>query len=578
MEIKSETIKDERVKDEALKHSTAHVLANAVLELYPKAKLAIGPAIEDGFYYDFGNVEFTQEDLEKIEERMREIIKKDLKFEVREVTRDEAKQLLKNQPFKLELLDEIKGKITFYKHGNFEDLCAGPHIISTGQIKAFKLTKIAGAYWRGDSKREMLTRIYGIVFKSKEELDSYLKMIEEISKRDHRVIGKELDLFSMHEESPGMVFFHPKGAVIYNELVNFIREEYRKREYKEIITPVILNKGIWERSGHWDHFKENMFFTKAENKEFAVKPMNCPADIIVYKNSIHSYKEFPLRYADFGVLHRNEISGVLSGLFRVRKFVQDDSHIFVEPEQIKDEVKNVIDFVDYIYRDTFKFEYGVELSTKPKNSMGDDELWEIAEKSLADALKGKKIKYKINPGEGAFYGPKIDFHIKDAIGRTWQCATIQVDFQMPQRFELTYEGRDGKKHVPVMIHRAILGSLERFIGILIEHFAGKFPLWLSPVQVKLMTVTDRSNEFAEIVKREMEERGIRVEVDNRNESIAKKVRDAQTDKIPYMITIGDKEVKEKCLAVRTLDGKVKFGVKVNDFINDILDEIKTRKC
>jgi threonyl-tRNA synthetase len=440
------------------------------------------------------------------------------------------------------------------------------------------LLKIAGAYWKGDSKNPMLTRIYGTAFENKNELNAYLKQLEEAERRDHRRLGKELDLFSFHNEGPGFVFIHQKGMIIRNEMIKYWKEEHKKEGYEEVITPIILNKELWERSGHWDHYKDNMYFTKIDNKDYAIKPMNCPGGILIYKEHLHSYKEFPLKVAELGLVHRHELSGVLAGLFRVRSFTQDDAHIYCLPEQVESEVIKVINLVIRIYR-TFGFkDYHIELSTRPKKFIGTVDMWDKAEKTLKGALNKKKIKYKINPGDGAFYGPKIDFHIKDSLGRTWQCATIQLDFAMPERFDLTYEGKDGKKHRPIMIHRTVYGSLERFIGVLLEHYAGKLPLWLNPVQVILMTVSDKNKKFAKEVKGKLEQNDIRVELDSRVESISKKVRDAQTIKINYMITIGDKEQKTKTLAIRTRDGKVKFGVKVDKFVKDLLEEIKSKKC
>lgn len=565
-------------KLEALRHSTSHVLAQAVKELFPDVKLGIGPTIEDGFYYDFDKKDgFSKEDLERIEKRIQEIIDRDLKIKKIVSTKKKAKEILKNEPYKLDLLDELKGEITFYQQGNFIDLCKGPHVKSTKEIKAFKLLKIAGAYWKGLETNPMLTRIYGTAFFTKEELQEFLRIREEAEKRDHRKIGKQLDLFSFHDEAPGFVFLHNKGSIIWNEIENYLREKL-KNGYIEVKTPLILRKELWEISGHWDHYKENMYFTKIDEKDFAVKPMNCPGGILVYKNNLHSYKELPLRVTEFGIVHRHELSGVLSGLFRVRKFTQDDAHIYCLPDQIKEEIKKLINLIKEVYT-TFGFnDYHIELSTRPKKSIGTDQDWNKATKALKDALKESKLKYKLSEGEGAFYGPKVDFHIKDCIGRTWQCGTIQVDFSMPQRFNLTYEGKDGRKHVPVMIHRTIIGSFERFLGILIEHYNGKFPLWLSPVQVRLLTINDKNKKFANEIKNNLIENGIRTELDDRTESIPKKVRDAQEDKIPLIVTIGDKEVKNKTLAIRTLDGKVKFGVKVNDFIKDLLKDIKEKKC
>ena len=562
---------------EKIRHSCAHVLAQAVKELYPKVKLGIGPAIEKGFYYDFDNLDIKEDDLKKIEEKMDEIVKKNHKFELLHKSKKEAEKILKDEPYKLELLKELKdGEITFYQDGNFLDLCKGPHVNSTNELKAFKLMKIAGAYWKGDSKSKMLTRIYGVAFDNKDELNKYIHQLQEAEKRNHIKLGKHLELFSFQEEGPGFPFWHPKGTIIYNDVVDFLRKEYDKRGYKEIKTPLVLNNSIWKRSGHWDHYRENMYFVDIDNGEYAIKPMNCPGSILIFKSEIHSYKEFPLRLAEFGTDHRHELSGVLNGLFRVRAFTQDDAHIYCTPEQIKDEIVDVIDFVFFVYK-TFGFnDFHVELSTRPEKSIGSDEIWNKAEGALKSALKEKDVNYKLNPGEGAFYGPKIDFHIKDSLGRTWQCGTIQVDFAMPERFELTYESADGKKSRPVMIHRAIFGSIERFIGILIEHYAGKFPLWLSPVQIKILTITDRNIRYANEVLKKLKFENFRVELDDRNESIPKKVRDAQLMNIPVIITVGDKEVENKSLAIRTLDGKIKFGVKIGEFIKSVKDDIEKK--
>lgn len=558
-----------------IRHSASHVLAQAVISLYPNVKLGIGPAIEDGFYYDFDNLKITEEDLPKIEAKMKEIIKQDLKFIKLEKTKKDAEKVLIDQPYKLELLHEID-KPTFYQDGNFIDLCAGHHVNSTKEIKAIKLLSIAGAYWKGDSKNQMLTRIYGIAFTTEDELKKYLFIREEAEKRDHRKIGKQLDLFSFHDEAPGFAFWHPKGIIIWNELLDFWRKEHKKAGYKEIKTPIVLNKELWLQSGHWDHYRESMYFTKIDEKDYAVKPMNCPGGILVYKNSLHSYRELPLRLAEVGLVHRHELSGVLAGLFRVRAFHQDDAHIYCTEEQIKSEVKKMIQLFDYFYNKIFKLEYHLELSTRPEKAMGSLELWGKAEKALAEALTEEKIDYKLNPGDGAFYGPKIDFHLKDCLGRTWQCGTIQLDFQMPERFDLSYEGADGKKHIPVMLHRTLYGSVERFIGILTEHHAGKFPLWLSPVQVKVLTVNDRNVEFAKEVVEKLKEHDIRVELDDRTETIPKKVRDAQLEKVNYSVTIGDKEIENKTLAIRSREGKVQFGVKIEDFIKQVTKEIEDK--
>jgi len=557
-------------------HSSSHILAMAVTELF-KAKPTIGPSIEEGFYYDFDAEPFKEEDIKKIEKKVEEIIKKDIPFEKKVISKAEAKKLFKDNPYKLELIDDIGDEeVSIYKNGDFFDLCRGPHVTSTGKIHAFKIMKFAGAYWRGDSKNKMLQRIYGISFYDKKDLENYLKLMEEAEKRDHRKIGKEMDLFSFHEEAPGMPFFHAKGMIIWNKLMELWREEHEKAGYVEIKTPIILNKKLWLQSGHWDHYKENMYFTKIDEADYAVKPMNCPGSMLVYKTDIHSYKEFPLRVAEVGLVHRHELSGVLSGLFRVRCFHQDDAHIFTTQELLEQEIKNVILLVDHFYKDIFGFDYHVELSTRPEKAMGDPKIWKIAEDTLENVLKSLKIKYQIKPGEGAFYGPKIDFHIKDALGRTWQCATCQLDFQMPERFDLTYDGKDGHKHRPIMLHRVVYGSIERFIGVLIEHFAGKFPLWLAPVQVAIMTVTEEQNKYAEELGKKMKELGLRVHLDLRAETIAKKVRDNQTQRTPLMITIGEKEVENKTLAVRTLDNKVKFGVNFDDFIKNIKEAIEKR--
>jgi len=561
-------------------HSTSHLLANAVTILFNDAKPTIGPAIDEGFYYDFDMQPLNPDDLKKIEEKMKELAGKKIPIIRKEISIEEAKKIFKNNPYKLELIDELKNQnenvISIYQQGDFVDLCRGPHVPDTSYLKNFKLLKVSGAYWKGDSSNKQLQRIYGISFPTKEELENYLKMREEAEKRDHRKIGKELDLFSFHEEGPGFPFIHPKGMIVINELISYWREIHKRAGYQEIKTPIILNKELWMRSGHWDHYKNNMYFTKIDYLDFAIKPMNCPGGILVYKSRIRSYKDFPLKLAEFGLVHRHELSGVLSGLFRVRAFTQDDAHIFITEEQIEGAVIDVIKLVDEVYK-KFGFEYHVELSTRPENYMGSLELWNRAENALKKALEHYGLKYKINEGDGAFYGPKIDFHIKDCIGRTWQCATVQLDFQMPLRFELGYEGRDGRKHVPVMIHRVVYGSLERFFGILIEHFAGKFPLWLSPVQIIILTVADRHVEYANEIKEKMEKEGLRVEIDCSAETIPKKVRNAQIQKIPIIITIGDKEVTEKKLAVRTLDGRVVFGIKPEELIREIKENIANRE-
>ncbi|MBW2979670.1 threonine--tRNA ligase [Candidatus Woesearchaeota archaeon] len=560
-----------------LRHSCAHVLAQAVKRLYPDVKLGIGPAIENGFFYDFDKKEaFTPSDLKRIEAEMKKIIKADYKFERKEISKEEAKKLFADEPYKLELIDEMEEPISVYKDGEFIDLCKGPHIPSTGMIKAFKLMKTAGAYWKGKAENPQLQRIYGVAFKDEKELKKYLSLLEEAEKRDHRKIGKELDLFSMHPEGPGFPFFHPKGMIVINEILKYWREEHEKEGYSEVKTPIILSKSLWEQSGHWEHYKENMYFTKIDGRDFAIKPMNCPGSILIYKERVHSYRELPLRWAELGLVHRHELSGVLSGLFRVRAFTQDDAHIYCMPEQIEKEVIKIIKLTERIYS-AFGFKYEVELSTKPEKAMGTAKQWHEAETALKNALEKCGIKYKINPGEGAFYGPKIDFHVKDALGRKWQCGTIQLDFQMPERFDLSYEGKDGKRHRVVMLHRTVLGSLERFLGVLLEHFAGKLPLWIAPEQIRVITVSDKVKNYAEKVYKELKKHGFRVMLDDRAATVQYKIRDAQLQKIPYMVVIGEKEEKTKKIAVRTRENKVKFGVELDKFIGALKKEIKERK-
>ncbi|MCR4432048.1 MAG: threonine--tRNA ligase [Tepidanaerobacteraceae bacterium] len=554
-------------------HSTSHVMAQAVKRLFPDAKLTIGPAIEEGFYYDFDRGEsFTPQDLEKIEKEMEKIINENYSFKRLDTTREEAiKKLMEmDEPYKIELVQALpeNADISFYQQGEFIDLCAGPHIPATGRIKAFKLTSLAGAYWRGDEHNKMLQRIYGISFPKKSMLDEYLTRIEEAKKRDHRKLGRELGIFSMHEEGPGFPFFHPKGMVIWNILTDFWRKEHRKKGYHEIKTPIILSEKLWRMSGHWDHYKENMYFTKIDEQDFAVKPMNCPGGILLFKADVHSYRELPLRLGELGLVHRHELSGVLHGLMRVRCFTQDDAHIFMTTSQIEQEIIGVIDLVDYFYK-IFGFKYHVELSTRPENSMGSDELWEKATKALKNALDKKGLPYKINEGDGAFYGPKIDFHLKDSIGRTWQCGTIQLDFQMPEKFDLTYVGPDGEKHRPVMIHRVIFGSLERFIGILIEHYAGALPVWLSPVQARILPISEKHLDYAKEVKNKLEESDIRVELDERNEKIGYKIREAQMQKIPYMLIVGDKEIADGNISVRQREIGDIGSKNIVDFIAEV---------
>lgn len=564
----------------AFRHTSSHILAQAVKRLYPDVKLAIGPAIENGFYYDFDSDKaFTEADLEIIEKEMEKIIKEDYKIEKFVLPREEAIKFMeeKGEIYKVELIKDLKEDevISFYKQGEFVDLCAGPHVPSTGKVKAFKLLNVAGAYWRGNEKNKMLQRIYGTSFMKKSQLDEYLNMLEEAKKRDHRKLGKELDLFSIQEEGPGFPFFHPKGMILRNILEDFWRKEHKKKGYQEIKTPIILNADLWHRSGHWDHYKENMYFTKIDEQDFAVKPMNCPGGMLMYKRELHSYRELPIRMAELGLVHRHEISGALHGLMRVRCFTQDDAHIFMMPSQIKDEIIGVIEMVDYFYN-IFGFKYHVELSTRPEKSMGSDEDWEIATNALKEALEAKGISYKINEGDGAFYGPKIDFHLQDCIGRTWQCGTIQLDFQMPERFDLTYIGSDGEKHRPVMIHRVIFGSIERFIAILTEHFAGAFPVWIAPVQVVVIPVSEKHYEYAKEVEQRLNDLEIRVESDLRSEKVGYKIREAQLKKVPYMLIVGDKEVEDSSVSVRDRkDGDI-GGMKLEAFVKRIMDEIKNK--
>jgi len=573
------TFEDEQGK-KAYRHTTSHILAQAVKRLYSDVKLAIGPAIDNGFYYDFDSENsFTTEDLEKIEKEMEKIIKEDLSLERFTLPRSEAIKFMdeKGESYKVELIEDLPEgeEISFYKQGDFVDLCPGPHRPSTGRVKAIKLLSVAGAYWRGSEKNKMLQRIYGTAFSKKSELDAYVNMLEEAKKRDHRKLGKELDLFMLADEGPGFPFFLPKGMVIRNLLEDFWRNEHRKRGYQEIKTPIILNQELWHRSGHWDHYKENMYFTKIDEQDYAVKPMNCPGGMLAYKRKIHSYRDFPQRVAELGLVHRHELSGALHGLFRVRCFTQDDAHIFMLPEQIRDEIIGVIDLIDYVYG-LFGFKYKIEVSTRPENSMGSDEQWEIATDALKEALDYKGTQYKINEGDGAFYGPKIDFHLEDSIGRTWQCGTIQLDFQMPEKFELTYVGTDGEKHRPVMIHRVVFGSIERFLAIITEHFAGAFPVWLAPVQVKILPVLEKHIEYANDILKQLESMDIRVEIDSRNEKIGYKVREAQLEKVPYMLVIGDKEVESNMVSVRSRKDGDQGAVKLDDFLKKVIEENEKR--
>lgn len=573
------TLKDKEGLD-VYRHTCAHVLAQAVKNIYPTCNLAIGPVIDNGFYYDIDfNTPITQDDFAKIEGEMQKIIAANTPIERFELPRAEALKLMKKykEKYKIELINDLPedAVISFYKQGSFTDLCRGPHLPSTGKIKAFKLVSIAGAYWRGNEKNKMLTRIYGVAFAKKDEMQAYFEMLEEAKKRDHIKLGKELGLFALMNEGKGFPFFLPNGMVLKNTLVDYWRDLHRKEGYVEIQTPIILTRTLWENSGHWEHYKDNMYTTKIDDEDCAVKPMNCPGGMLVYKLTPHSYKDFPLRMAEMGLVHRHEKSGQLHGLFRVRCFTQDDAHIFMLPEQITDEIKGVVRLTDVIYKQ-FGFKYKVELSTKPENSMGTDEEWELATSSLKKALDELKIDYEINEGDGAFYGPKIDFHLEDSIGRTWQCGTIQLDFQMPQRFELEYVGEDGQKHRPIMIHRAIFGSIERFIGILIEHFAGKFPLWLSPVQVKILPITDRTLAYANKVKETLILNGIRCEVDSRNEKIGYKIREAKMLKVPYVLVVGDKEAQEGTVNVNKRGVEEKNTVLINEFVETAVKEVKDK--
>ena len=561
-----------------LRHTASHVLAQAVKHLKPEAKLAIGPAIDNGFYYDFDVDEpFTPEFLAAVEKEMQKIIKKNERVERFELPRDEALALMKDEPYKVELINDLpEGEtISFYRQGDFTDLCAGPHLPSTGKIKAVKLTSIAGAYWRGSEKNKMLQRIYGTAFTNREELDAYIARIEEAKKRDHRKLGRQLDLFDIRDEGPGFPFFYPKGMILRNTLEDYWRQIHRKNGYEEIKTPIMLNRALWERSGHWDHYRENMYTTVIDDTDFAIKPMNCPGGMLVYKRRNWSYRDLPMRCGELGLVHRHELSGALHGLMRVRCFTQDDAHIFMTPEQIKDEIKGVYRLIDEVYN-VFGFEYHVELSTRPENSIGTDEMWEMATNGLKGALDELGVQYVINEGDGAFYGPKIDFHLKDCLDRTWQCGTIQLDMNLPERFDLTYVGADGEKHRPVMIHRVVFGSIERFIGIITEHFAGAFPLWLAPVQVRIMTITDRADEAAKKLQAQLEDAGIRTEIDLRNEKIGFKIREAQVQKIPYMLVLGDKEVEQGVAAVRSRKDGDLGTMAADALLAKLQEEVRTK--
>ncbi len=559
-------------------HTTSHIMAQAIKRIFPEVKLAIGPSIDNGFYYDF-DVEkpFTEEDLVKIENEMKKIIKEDLAIERFTLPRDEAIKFMKEkqEPYKVELIEDLPEdeEISFYKQGEFTDLCAGPHVMKTGSIKAIKLLTTSGAYWRGNEKNKMLQRIYGISYPKASQLEEYLNMLEEAKKRDHKKLGKELELFMMTGEGPGFPFFLPKGMVLRNVLEDYWRKIHTLNSYQEVKTPVMLNEELWHRSGHWDHYKDNMYTTKIDEQDFALKPMNCPGGMLVYKSKMHSYKDLPIRMGELGLVHRHEKSGQLNGLFRVRCFTQDDAHIFCLPEQIESEIINLMHLINQVYS-LFGFTYTVELSTRPENSMGSDEEWATAENALKKALEHENMEYVINEGDGAFYGPKIDFHIKDSLGRDWQCGTIQLDFQMPERFDLTYIGQDGEKHRPVMLHRVVFGSIERFIGVLIEHYAGAFPTWLAPVQVKILTISDKQKAYANKIVEKLMNEGIRVELDDREEKIGYKIREAQLQKIPYMLIVGDKEVETNAVGVRARkDGDI-GQMPIDEFICKIKAEIK----
>ncbi len=565
-----------------IRHSTSHVMAYAVRELFGDVKFAIGPTINDGFYYDFdlGEKTFSPDDLKKIEKKMEEIIKRHLSFEKSTATISEALEKMSEQPYKQELIKELQAagetSVSFYTVGDFIDLCRGPHVANTSELGNFKLMKIAGAYWRGNEKNKMLQRIYGTAFETKEQLKEYLNLLAEAEKRDHKKIGRELELFSFHEEGPGFPFFKPKGMIIWNELLNYWRQVHTEANYKEIKTPIILSKKLWEISGHWENYRENMYETKIDEMEYAIKPMNCPGGLLMYSEELHSYRDLPLRWGEIGLVHRHELSGVLSGLFRVRSFHQDDAHIFMRPDQIKDEILGVLKLVEKVYS-VFGLSYHLELSTRPSKSIGSDEAWQIATEGLKNALDAAGKEYKINEGDGAFYGPKIDIHIKDAIGRTWQCGTIQLDMNLPERFNLFYIDSDGKEKRPVMIHRVIYGSIERFLGILIEHYAGVFPVWLSPIQAIIIPVSEKFSDYSKNIAEKIKSAGIRLEIDNSNESLNKRIRNAEKNKIPYILVVGEKEVKTQSVSVRQRNVGDQGVISINEFINKIKEEIDNKK-
>ena len=576
-DVKILTFRDKEGK-EVYWHTTAHIFAHALKRLFKNTNIAIGPPIENGFYYDFDTKSFTEEDLVKIESEMKQIIKEKIPIQRKVISKAEALKLFKGNPYKTEMINEMPKDeiISIYKQGNFIDLCRGPHLPHTGKVKTLKLLKIAGAYWRGNEKNKMLTRVYGISFPDKKDLKQYLYILEEAKKRDHKKIGKELDLYSFHEEAPGFPFWHHKGLVIWNELIAFWNKVHKEDGYEETKTPILLKRKLWETSGHWMNYKDDMYTLKVDDEDYAIKPMNCPGGMLLYKEKIHSYREFPLKAGEIGLVHRHELSGTLNGLFRVRAFHQDDAHIFMRPDQIKEQILGVIKLLDKMYS-VFDLEYHMELSTRPEKSIGSDKQWESATNGLKDALDSTGKEYMINEGDGAFYGPKIDLHLKDAIGRTHQCGTIQLDMSLPEKFDLTYIAEDGSKKRPVMIHRVIYGSLERFIGILVEHYAGKFPVWLSPVQAKILTVADRFEPYAKKVKTELEKDNIRIEIDSRSETLDKKVRDAQLEKVPYIIVVGQKDMDKKTITIRTRDGVVEGAKKVADFKKRVLKEIRDKK-
>lgn len=572
---------DDQAGKDTLRHTASHVMAQAIQHLFPGVKFAIGPSIENGFYYDLDTEHrFTQEDFPAIEAEMAKIVKENLPLTKEVVSREDALKLFKEagQDYKVELIQDLPedAEISLYRQGDFVDLCAGPHTASTGAVKAFKLQTVAGAYWRGDEHNKMLQRIYGTAFEKKSDLDDYLHMLEEAEKRDHRKLGKQLDLFSFHEEGPGFPFFHAKGMVLRKTLLKLWYELHDEAEYDEISTPTILSRHLWEQSGHWDHYRENMYFTTIDDEPYAIKPMNCPGGILVYKSNVHSYRDFPMRMAELGLVHRHELHGALHGLFRVRCFTQDDAHIFMLPSQMKQEISAVMDLIDKAYK-IFGLDYHVELSTRPEDSMGSDEIWDLATKTLREVIEEKGVPFQINEGDGAFYGPKLDFHVKDSIGRTWQCGTIQLDMLMPERFDMTYIGEDGQKHRPVMVHRTVFGSVERFLGILIENYNGAFPVWLAPVQVKFLPISDKHLAYAKELRKKFKKMGIRVEVDESNEKIGYKIRKAQMEKVPYMAVIGDKEMESNTLSIRDRS-KGDIGAQpVDDFIAHVRELTETRK-